>query len=415
MKKYKDEMIKNQLDQAIEEGDVNLADQLTAKLLELEGLAAKTDVPKWRYGKGCGRAGGKRRRLLISLAAVMAAILTIGTVAYASGILFPEIKNEDGSATPVNAAMDSKEYRAAREYNRYLDSLTEEELAKTADRSADAVYDMPQKVKEICQEYGLKYATEGQAISSYEDMENQLAIRGLSGILNRQLADALKSTISQSSGGYSFDDGNLHLEMEIADQNQAQGNTILSIDLTPEGSFPWMGFESNTGPKEQQKKTVQIETNSGITFIGTVDEMRVSAFGKAGRYFVTVHAARDFAQEDLDQYNRQLDGINRMYDKKIKEETKLSGREALEEKVSAAIDTADKEEPQLMKEAFAENGNAAAYEKLLKQYGNLSDEEVRIWDAYMAELNHLSLEEPEVAIQDLKACLEKINFDRFTE
>ena len=68
-----------------------------------------------------------------------------------------------------------------------------------------------------------------------------------------------------------------------------------------------------------------------------------------------------------------------------------------------------------MKEAFAENGNAAAYEKLLKQYGNLSDEEVRLWDAYMAELNHLSLEEPEVAIQDLKACLEKINFDRFTE
>lgn len=417
MKKYKDETIKSRLDRAIDGGDVNLADQLTARLLEMEGLTAKTDVPEWRYGGekwNRGRAGGKRRRLFISLAAVMAAILSIGTIAYASGMLFPEIKNGDGSATPVNAAIDSKEYRAAQEYNQYLDSLTEEALAETADYSADAVYDLPQKVEAICQKYGLKYATEKHAFTSYEEVERQLSDRGLSGILSRELADALKHTIKNSRGGYYFDDGNLHLEMEVPNQDPAQGNIILSIDLTPEGSFPWMGFEPNTGPENRQKETVPLESNSGDLFTGVVDGMRVSAFGKTGRYFVTVGAVKDFAKEETDKYNQQLNTINDTYDQKIKTETKLSGRKALEEKVSGAIAEADKKDPKLMEKAFA-GSSTAAYKKLLKQYGNLSDQEVRIWIEYMDAMETFSLEEPETTIEDLKTCLEKIDFSQFTD
>ena len=110
------ENMKRKLNQAIDDGDIALADQLAADLVSIEIPDMPQDfvgriqsLSKHKKNENAALRKKKNRRRPVVLAAALAALLAFATVAYAAGLLFPAVGFNDGTANSVNAALDSNE------------------------------------------------------------------------------------------------------------------------------------------------------------------------------------------------------------------------------------------------------------------------------------------------------------------
>lgn len=416
------EEIKKRLDQAIDAGDIEMADRLTTELLEQQKQEPKKHMPdqfseslaKKACCSGEKRTAKKRRKLFIALAAVLIAILSIGTIAYASGIIFPKIENKDGSDTPVNAALDSAEYKAAKEYNQYLDSLSDEELEKTADYRDDAVYDLPGKVKEICKKYHLKYAAKMTEFKDYREVVKELKARELSGLLGEKLKKSLKETMKASTAGYYFDDGNLHLEIVVDDGDDQKENGILTLNVAPEGSFPWMGFSSNQGASDDEEKTLYtLQSKDGILFTCAEDGDNVRAFGKTGNHYITIGVSKTWTEAQDKAFEKQRSKLMATLDRSVQEKTELDSYLQLQEKLGKGIKTASEENPKAMQKAL--EGDSKLYWSLMNKYGGLTAQEQELYKDCGSQLEKLYGKWDaglHVSREDMKEYLDLLNLEK---
>lgn len=306
-------------------------------------------------------------------------LFSLGVVSYAAGIFLPQIKNGDGSVTTVNAAQDSDEFKAMQEYNRYLDHLTEAEWRQLADTRAKAVYDFPSEVKEICGKYSLKFATKKTELSSYTDAAMQLKKMGLFPLLGDKLRESLEQTGEGQLSGYVFDDGNFHFEAEIKGEDNGV-HSILSINFTPEGSFPWTGFASNMGDFDEKQGVGLIQKGPGICFsyITNSEQDKAKVFGKAGGYYMTLGISKTLTgslEQGLEQERIRLMGE---LDQKVCRETGERDYESLFEKFAIGLAKAAEVDNSAVREAEAEH-DWELKRKLLLKYGDLTEAELDVY------------------------------------
>lgn len=374
--------LREELGHAIEAGDVDSADRLTARLLKVQGFVGKKRMPRGFAKEICRKgnhSGVKKKTRMLLLAAVLTALFSLGVASYASGIFLPQIKNGDGSVTTVNAAQDSDEFKAMQEYNRYLDYLTEAEWRQLADTREKAVYDFPSKVKDICEKYSLKFATEKTELSSYAAAEMQLKKMGLFPLLGDKLRESLDQTAKGQFSGYVFDDGNFHLEAEIKGEG-GPSHLILSINFTPEGSFPWTGFVSNMGDFDEKQGVGLIQKEPGICFsyITNSEQDKAKVFGKAGGYYMTLGISKTLTgslEQGLEQERIRLMGE---LDQKVCRETGERDYESLFEKFAIGLAKAAEADNSAVREAEAEH-DWELKRKLLLKYGDLTEAELDVY------------------------------------
>lgn len=242
----------------------------------------------------------KNKTLVIAICCIAVVIVLLAVILGATG-MFSGTSSGDGSDLSSQVkALKSDEYKAASEYNKYLQGLTDEEMEKVTDASGDSVYEASEKIKEICEKYDLKYASQMTDLLSWNSVEKALKACELTGIMSSSMEKDLKATIEEYGGGYSFDDGNLQLELESKTANG--GLYFLSMTITPEGSFPWQAYGAEDFSSKSSGKLFTWEAESGDVFACKTDTSEGTAFGKAGGYYVTLVLSKD-EPEDSDQEN----------------------------------------------------------------------------------------------------------------
>lgn len=397
------ENMKWQLEQAIQCENTDLAEELTKELLKAQGLKEASAMPvnfvkEIAHKSQRRNAAFKRKRLVIAIAATMILILSIGTIAYAAGFLFPETQNKNGSKTPVNAALDSTEYRAAQEYNQYLDSLTDEERLNVNETS---LYDFPQKVKEICAKYNLNYATKQTQFTSFNDLKKELKNRGYFEILPEEWEAKIEETMKDCSAGYYLDDGTVHLEIQTEEER------ITSLNLAPKGSFPWMGFGSNEGTEYMGKKIAPyiLQTKDNITFacIGGTEDMR--AFALIGNHYVTVKLGATATDKMFEESEKQWSLIDDL----VRKETGLKDFGALNEKISKGYDVALKKAPDPMKKAIKEN-DEKQIQALVRQFSPASEKEFAVYEKCIREQDQIDIQPRAITEQEIETYLNQLDF-----
>lgn len=239
----------------------------------------------------------QNKTLVIAICCIAAAIVLLAVILGATGMFSGSSGDESDLSSQVKA-LKSDEYKAASEYNKYLQGLTDEELEKVTDASGDSVYEAPEKIKEICEKYDLKYAGEMTDLLSWNSVEKALKERELTGIMSSSMEKDMKATIEEYGGGYSFDDGNLQLELEA--KTEKGGLYFLSMTITPEGAFPWQAYGTEDFSSKSGGKLFTWEAESGDVFACKTDTSEGTAFGKAGGYYVTLDLSKS-EPEDSDQ------------------------------------------------------------------------------------------------------------------
>lgn len=356
------------------------------------------------------------RKLVVAVAILIAAAIIVGIAAYATGLFSKSgtgksssISTEEAAQSPV---LKSKEYEAVKAYNQYLEDLSDEETEKVTDSSEDAVYDVPAKVKELCEKSGLKFATKKKGIESYEELEKELGSRKLTGVLNDDLTQALKTTMEDYEGGNALDDGNLYLEIEKTGKSEEEADTSISLNFSPVGTFPWkaysfdMGTDGASDPDPNAARFYQFSPAKDTDFIGTTELSDGTAFGKAGKYYVTMTISKDLSEKESDAYEKAQE----TRDQKIKKETGLDGMDELEEKVSSGLEAASKEDKAALQKAI-DNNDAAKYQELQKKYTKASDKEFQLYQECKKELAQY---EDKIAVtqKDIETYLKALDFSK---
>lgn len=351
----------------------------------------------------------KNKGLIMGICCTAAAILLIGGISGAAGI-FSVSRTADSNEALLNQveALNSNEYKAVAEYNRYLDGLTDEEMEKVIDTSDDAIYEAPGKVKELCETYGLKQASEMTELLSWENVEAAMKERKLTGIMDAAMEKMMKRTAEEYGGGYAFDDGNLYLELDAGGGSKTESPMLISIAISPEGTFPWQGYsvEAEKGA-EDGSQLFSCSTKDGEPFACRIDSSEGIAFGKVGSFYLTMVVSKDQSDEQIEQYEKELARA----EEQIKKETGLSGMDELEEKVYSGLETAWEKEPEAMQQALDQD-DSEQYEALEKKYSQASEEEIQMYETYHKALDEYD-KEPELTQEELEAWLNHFNFAKF--
>ena len=328
------ENMKRKLNQAIDDGDIALADQLAADLVSIEIPDMPQDfvgriqsLSKHKKNENAALRKKKNRRRPVVLAAALAALLAFATVAYAAGLLFPAVGFNDGTANSVNAALDSNEYKAASDYASYLN-----QNYKTLEKSVYDPVDYPiyadaDKVKELSTKYHLKYASRRTDITSLDQVKEAMKKNHIPEFLGTTLAGALPDpTLFDKETAFIFDDGNFFVSYVLPSKDQTLGNTPVSISYTPKGSFPWNGFCLAPGEGTDLLKQDQAfthTTKSGQDFIcvpkkANNDSSKIigyTCFADTGGGYVTVSIDRLTSEADEKEYQRLCSAIDEKFEK----------------------------------------------------------------------------------------------------
>lgn len=256
----------------------------------------------------------KNKTLVIAVCCVAAAVIILAIILGATGIFSGSSGSESELSTQVKA-LKSDEYKAALEYNKYLEGLTDAEMEKITDSSGDSVYEAPEKIKELCGKYDLKYAGKMTDLLTWNSVEKALKERELSGIMSASMEKDMKATTEDYGGGFAFDDGNLQLELES--ETEKGGLYFLSLTISPEGSFPWQGYGMDDFSSKNSGQLFASKTDSGEVFACRIDTSEGIAFGKAGDYYVTLVLSKDepessdeeasMTKEELENWLNQVD------------------------------------------------------------------------------------------------------------
>ena len=411
--------LKEELGRAIEGDDIDTADLITAQLLKLQGLRSRKKVPKGFAERiaveGTGFRGKReKRKLLFVLAAVLVLMFSVGVISYAAGIFFPYTKNRDGSVTPVNALQESVEFKAAQEYHSYLDHMTEEEWVRLADTSESAIYDVPSKVEEICRKYNLKFATTRTEFSSYGSAEQQLERMGMKSLLGIKLREALKEAEGEIFSGYMFDDGNLHMEVEV-DGRDSQTRSIISIDLTPEGSFPWTGFAPNMGGFDEGRSVDLIQSESGLCFpyIEASEKDSAKVFNKVGKYYITLGVSKALTGRLEQVFEKERTDLMEKLDQTVRTKTGCTDYESLAEKFAVGLGKAVAADAAAVQKAEEEH-NWERKRSLLLEYGELTETELDVFDECEKKIANLQEKSDQLCIltrKDMEEALALFDFE----
>ncbi|MCQ4636978.1 hypothetical protein NE619_09565 [Anaerovorax odorimutans] len=371
-------------------------------------------MDKMKDEKSGGSKAAKKtgnKKLLIAVIGLAAVLIIVGIVAAATGVFSGGGKSGSGKVDK-SSLLESSEYKAAAEYNTYLDGLSDEEMEKVVDTSEDAIYDVPAKVKEICEKYGLKYAAKSTVLSSYDQVEKELEARKLSGVLGADLSKTLQETMKEYDGGYALDDGNLNLEIE--EENSDANNVFIYLNISPEGAFPYLSPSFSAPDKDEEPQSVEeavkdftFQPQKGAEFACRTEGSDGTAFGKAGDYYITMAITREQSDAKSDEYEKALAKA----DEKVKKEAGLDSLDELEEKVYSGLETAWEKEPEAMQEAL-DSGDQQQYQALQKKYSEASKKEIALFEGCKKELESY---EKEVAVteKDVKEYLDKIDFSKF--
>lgn len=258
-------------------------------------------------------------KLIFALIAVLAAIVIMGAIILQSrtessiaDVHRQETAHETEAVASNNGALDSKEYKAAKEYRKYLDTLTDEERDQLIENVDDAVYDAPDQVKKICRKYGLKYSVKSRELSSYSDVEKALKEKKLQDLFHVGMAGALKTSADQYGGGYILNKGNLYLEIE---KEEKQEIAFITMEIVPQGVFPWQEdfFETVSG-EESSIMEFSYEVGKGETLSCAVEGWKGAAFGKSGKYYIHFTVSMSPSDE-----NEQKDEDIRLTPKQMKQ------------------------------------------------------------------------------------------------
>lgn len=243
------------------------------------------------------------KKLVIALVVIIVAIVVIGIAVFkgSTGSSAPAADPKDAAEQILseNSALESDEYKAALEYSKYFDTLTDEETDKLMEESADAIYEAPEQVKKLCKKYDLKYSTKSEELTSWTEVEQALKDRSFTEIFSEDLMQALKTSSDSYGGGYSLDEGNLYLEIEEEKENNA--TALITLDITPEGVFPWQESIFEIAKGDESGKTIfTYKAANDQPFSCVIDGWEGTAFGKAGGYYISIVVSNQTASETED-------------------------------------------------------------------------------------------------------------------
>ena len=212
--------------------------------------------------------------------------------------------SDDEEVSRINAIRGSGEFNALYEYIEYLQSLEGDYVCEDG-----ALYDDTDKVKELADKYGLKYAKTRIDFNSVDDVLNEKVV-----------PDEIKAYLKDSKdfSGYAFDDGNMHLEFVVSDTEMT--DVIVSLNFTPEGSFPWPGYSPELGV--EMEEGYYLTTDTGNTFVCTGKD-NVYCFGKMDSHYITVGFQKTTTEKADQLYSRDRDKLYAELDSKVQHETRF--------------------------------------------------------------------------------------------
>lgn len=258
------------------------------------------------------------KKLVIALVVIIVAVVVVGIAIFKGGAGSSAPADPKEAAEQVvseNSSLESNEYKAALEYSKYFDTLSDEETDKLLEDSADAIYDAPDQVKKLCKKYNLKYSTKSEELTSWTEVEKALKDKEFTEVFSEELLAALKTSADKYGGGYSLDQGNLYLEIE---EEKEKGTALITLDITPEGVFPWQESIFEVAKGDEAGKTIfTYKAGNDQPFSCIIDGWEGTAFGKAGGYYISIVVSNQSAsetedtdvmtQKDMESYLDQID------------------------------------------------------------------------------------------------------------
>lgn len=218
--------------------------------------------------------------------------------------VYPGMSTSEGNISRINAIRGSDEFNALSEYIEYLQSLEGDYECEDG-----ALYDDTDKVKELADKYGLKYAKTRTDFSSADDVIDEKVI-----------FDETKAYLKDSKdfSGYAFDDGNIYLEFATADTEMT--DMIVSLNITPEGSLPWPGYSPELGV--EMEEDYYLTTDAGNTFVCTGGE-HAYCFTKIDSHYITVGFQKTTTEKADQLYSNNRDELYAELDSKVQQDTRF--------------------------------------------------------------------------------------------
>ena len=218
--------------------------------------------------------------------------------------VYLDTNTSDGNVSRINAVRGSDEFNALSEYIEYMQSLDGDYECEDG-----ALYDDADKVKELADKYGLKYAKTRTDFSSADDVLDE-----------KMISDEIKTYLKDSKdfSGYAFDDGNIHLEFIVPDTEMT--DMIVSLNITPEGSFPWPGYSPELGV--EMEEDYYLTTDAGNTFVCTGSE-HACCFTKMNSHYITVGFQKTTTEKADQLYRSDRDKLYAELDSKVQHETRF--------------------------------------------------------------------------------------------
>lgn len=428
------EDIKRKLNKAIDEGDIALADQLSAELAPIEipampqDFASRIRALSEQNKKGTATIKKRRiRRRPVVLAAALVALLAFATVAYAAGLLFPSIGFNDGTANTVNAALDSKEYKAASEYASYLNQNYKKLETAVYDPVDYPIYADADKVKELSKKYQLTYAARRTDITSLDQVPSAMKANHIPDFLGTSLAGAVANPILfDKETAFIFDDGNFFVSYILPSKDKASGDTPVSISYTPKGSFPWNGFCLAPGEGTDllhQDQVFTYTTRAGQDFIcvpkkATETGSKIigySCFADTGDGYVTVSIDRLTSAANEQKYQNLRNAVDEKYGQQSQSKLGIDLEELQDRVVSQWTERAWEKDYKAMEKSCLATTDPEEADRLSAQleakYSTATPEEKELYQAWQDSLEHCwddyDWDSP-VGETDLSAILEKL-------
>lgn len=399
--------LRTELNHAVDHGDIARADMLMEQIMDLEQMEIPKDMPSNFAEEIQILAGDKtinkntairgRSRMLLAAAMVLIIVFCLGTAAYAAGILFAKepVNKQTGRMLPFDA--NAPEFQAATEYTKYMDATY---IESYFDPWEHPIYADENKVKELSEKYGLKYATEKTCLKSMNEIKEQLKNRGLHNMLSDRLYEGISVSLQRLNKEEKK--GSLFDYMVAAKDYVLDDNTLIlsgeskyyqyGIQLLPEGVFPYMGLENGRvtfQEKELDKAFIYISESGsqyycvpGIDSHGNQNSYTVFAEVPSGRILISLYSTMD-----LDAVDNHA--IDKKYNKLARTELNLSGIDELIQHVTnweeIARDT-DTKAYNMANQKRDVSHDDRGLRELEKKYANYTTEEKNLYDEYYNEL-----------------------------
>lgn len=427
LKKQNVPTLRLMLDEAMEQGEVQQIDAISQEVMLREGIVIHKNMPEHfaetisRLAGSISKEGqaekeleqkgimnrtefkmaskvsisskGKRRKTFLILAAALVLLLGLGTAAYASGVLFASHPVHKSTSRIFPFSQEEPRYKAACEYSKYMDQTP---VTTYYDPYEHPIYMDEGKVAELCEKYGLNYATEKTPLRSMEEIRAQMKRLGLERILPEEVLGEIEHSLAEqnkkngheepldyavNAADYVLDDNTLCLAWGIYG-----GPAVGELIVMPKGTFPYMGreYENSVFPLKKVEDAYTYTSKNGIEFYCIP---AVSIFPALDGYVAFAGTedrtiAISIRGNEDDSLYKEEKKLAKRYDKKAKQELGLSGLDELTLKAGAWRDKAMEQDLKALnaaEQAFELNGDDSGVKALQRKYSDCSQE---VWNMY---------------------------------